>query len=270
MKKVLSNIVTSNTIKRIRSEEKKALINTMQISQKLKIPYPMKQIYHFVIPPNLFQTWHTKSLPPLMANSVAKLRQINPRFNYFLFDDNDCREFIKDNFSLDVLNAFDTLKPGAYKADLWRYCILYKKGGVYLDIKYQPVSGFKLVNLLEKEHWVLDADGNGIYNAVMVCKAGNNILMNAINQIVDHVKNRYYGGGVLDVTGPGLLSRYFSSSDKKAFDMKHFFYNSLNNRFVELNGYIVLKSYNGYIEEAKKTQKTQYYGVLWNNRNIYN
>lgn len=270
MKSFLSNVVTSNTIKKIRQEKTQSLINHIEISQKLKIPYPMKEKYHFIIPPNLFQTWHSKILPPLMASSVAKLRQTNPRFNYFLFDDNDCREFIKNNFSLEVLNAFDTLKPGAYKADLWRYCILYKKGGVYLDIKYRPVNGFRLINLLEKEHWVLDADCNGIYNAVMICAAGNNILMNAINQIVEHVKNRYYGPGMLDVTGPGLLSRYFNRDEKNAFDMKHFFHNSLNNRFVELNGYIVLKSYNGYIEESRKNQKIPHYGVLWSNKDIYN
>jgi len=270
MKKMLSDVVTSNTIKKIRKEKVQSLISNSVINQKLKIPYPMKTAYHFNVPPNLFQTWHTKELPPLMFNSVARLRQANPRFNYLLFDDNDCYEFIKNNFDNDVLNAYNKLKPGAYKADLWRYCILYKKGGIYLDIKYYPVNGFKLINLLEREHWVLDADGNGIYNAVMICLPGNNVLLQAINNIVSNVQNNYYGAGVLDVTGPGLLAKYFSREEKNNFDMKHFFHNSFENRFVEFNGYIVLKSYNGYINESQKYQKTQHYGVLWNNRNIYN
>ena len=116
----------------------------------LNIPYPLKQDYNPVIPLNIFQTWHTKKLPPLMENAVNKIKLLNPRFNHQLFDDYDCREFIKKNFTLEILNAYDSLIPGAYKADLWRYCILYKLGGIYLDIKYIPHNGFRFISLTEK------------------------------------------------------------------------------------------------------------------------
>jgi mannosyltransferase OCH1-like enzyme len=270
MSKFLSTVFNSPIIKKNKMEKVMNQINYVQIAEKIKIPYPMKNTYNCVIPADIYQTWHTKNLPPLMLQAVKTIQAVNPKFNYTLFDDNDCRNFIQDNFDRSVLDAFDILKPGAYKADLWRYCILYKRGGVYLDIKYIPVNGFKLINLLEKEHWVLDADKNGVYNAVMVCKAGNPILLNAINQIVEHVKNKYYGNNALEVTGPLLLARYFNKDEKNNFDMKHFMHVSQNNRFVSLNNYIVLKSYNGYINESKKFQKNEYYGVLWNNRNIYN
>ena len=52
------------------------------------------------------------------------VKKTNPIFEHHLFDDNDCREFIKNNFPEVVLQAYDGLIPGAYKADLWRYCIL--------------------------------------------------------------------------------------------------------------------------------------------------
>jgi mannosyltransferase OCH1-like enzyme len=90
-----------------------------------------------VIPLNIYQTWHTKNLPTKMQENVNCLKRQNPEFKYYLYDDYDCREFIKKNFDKDVLNAFDTLIPGAYKADLWRYCILYKNGGIYLDINFK-------------------------------------------------------------------------------------------------------------------------------------
>jgi mannosyltransferase OCH1-like enzyme len=270
MSNFLTNIITSPTIKKNKSEKKKQLLTFFDLYLKIKIPYPIKKIYNCCIPANIFQTWHSKTLPPLMLNAVNKIKKINPNFNYQLFDDNDCRIFIQNNFSPEVLYAFNTLKPGAYKADLWRYCILYKKGGVYLDIKYIPANGFKFINLLEKEHWVLDADNNGIYNAVMICKAGNKILWKAINDIVNNVKNKYYGNSCLDITGPGLLARYFSREEKNIFDMKHNFFNSFNNRYVLLNNYFVLKSYNGYLDESKKNQKVEHYGHLWNIKQIYN
>ena len=40
-----------------------------------------------------------------------------------------CRNFIKKHFSRDVSYAFDKINPGAFKSDLWRYCIIYKNGG---------------------------------------------------------------------------------------------------------------------------------------------
>ena len=116
------------------------------------------------IPANIFQTWQTHTLPPQMFNAIKIIKKQNPRFNYYLFSDSDCRLFISKNFEPVVLNAYDRLIPGAYKADLWRYCILYKYGGIYLDIKYVPDNNFKFVNLLTKEHFVLDQDNDGIYH----------------------------------------------------------------------------------------------------------
>ena len=108
----------------------------------------LKEHYDIKIPLNIFQTWHSKILPVGMAQSVLMIKKLNPRFKYFLFDDNDCLEFIKNNYDENVLNAYNSLIPGAYKADLWRYCILYKKGGLYLDIKYRPLDNFCFVNLI--------------------------------------------------------------------------------------------------------------------------
>lgn len=159
---------------------------------------------------NIFQTWHSKKLPKLMFLAILQIKKTNLRFNYYLFDDNDCRKFIKTHFDNKVLNAYDKLIPGAYEADLWRYCVLYKMGGIYLDIKYIPINNFKFRNLLNREYWVTDIDGNGIYNDLMICREGNPILLNAINRIIDNVKNKYYGSSCLELTGPLLLGQYFS------------------------------------------------------------
>ena len=266
---VLGNVMNSDIMKGIQQQKIKDKRMAIELKIKVKVPYPVKENYYPVIPLNIYQTWHTKDLPPLMKNAVNKIIYSNPGFNYQLFDDNDCRNFIKDNFDANVLNAFDSLIPGAYKADLWRYCILYKNGGVYLDIKYAPVNGFKFINLMEKEHWVLDMDKNGIYNALIVCKPNNEILLKAINKVVANVKNKFYGNSPLEPTGPLMLSQFFTQNDKKIFDMYHDIYQSVENRFIFLNGYLVLKSYNSYLNEHNKNKKVDYYGSLWVSRNIY-
>lgn len=234
-----------------------------------RIPYPVKNYYNNVVPLNIFQTWHSKSLPPLMENTTNLIKELNPKFNYQLFDDYDCREFIKNNFMSEVLYAFDSLIPGAYKADLWRYCVLYKLGGVYLDVKYRPTNGFKFINMTEKEHFVLDSDKEGIYNALMICKPGNSILLRAIHAIIDNVQKRYYGSSALEPTGPLLLGKFFTREEKQNFEMFHNYLENFENRFICFNNYLIFKSYTGYIDESNTYKKVAHYGELWLKRNIY-
>ena len=231
--------------------------------------YPLKQYYNSVIPLNIYQTWHTKNLPPLMLQNSQKIKINNPAFNYQLFDDNDCYQFIKENFDLSVLNAYDSLIPGAYKADLWRYCILYINGGIYLDIKYGSKDNFKFINITEQEHFVLDFDNNCIYNALLVCLPKNNILLRAINAIVKNVNKKFYGNNPLDPTGPGLLSTFFSTNEKKNLDMKHIVINSLENRYILYNNYRILQCYTNYLEEINKFKNLEHYTILWENKQIY-
>jgi len=252
------------------NESKKKINNVINYVLEIsRVPYPVKNYYNNVVPLNIFQTWHTTNLPPLMQKTINIIKELNPKFTYKLYDDDECRSFIMNNFSADVVNAFDTLIPGAYKADLWRYCILYKLGGIYLDIKYRPTNGFKFINMTEKEHFVLDSDKEGIYNALMICKAGNQILLNCIFKIVDNVQKRYYGNSALEPTGPLLISKFFSKEDKQNLDMFHNYLENFDNRFICFNNYLIFKSYTGYIEESNNHKKVPHYGELWMNRNIY-
>ena len=222
------------------------------------------------IPCNIFQTWQDKKLPPLMYLAIKSIKNNNPRFRHYLFDDNECREFIKNNFDSEVLNAYNKLIPGAYKADLWRYCILYKMGGIYLDIKYTPIKNFKFFNLLDREYFVLDNGGGGIYNALMVCKPGNEILLKAINKIVENVKHRYYGSNYLEPTGPNLLIKYFSEQEKNSLILKHKLVGPVDSdKLITYNNIPILGCYRGYLKERDLYSKKQHYAELWKNRTIY-
>jgi mannosyltransferase OCH1-like enzyme len=244
--------------------------NILKVKKIFEKSYPLKDEYNVEIPLNIYQTWHTKKLPSGMAESVEIIKILNPRFNHYLFDDNDCREFIQNNFDPSVLHAYNSLIPGAYKADLWRYCILYIKGGLYLDIKLKCINGFKLIELTEKEHFVKDRLSFGIYNALMVCKAGNPLLLKAINKIVENVKNRYYGPNALSPTGPKLLGDIIQNSNyKKNVDLLHYSrggYVIYKKRFVISTEY---PQYNNERTNTYKNLKTKRYDALWNERNVY-
>ena len=242
-------------------------INNNFLSKK---PYPIKSYYNTIIPLNIFQTWHTKHLPEHMLEAVNLIKQTNPAFTHYLFDDDDCRNFIEQYFTKDILNAYDALVPGAYKADLWRYCILYKKGGIYLDIKYQCENGFKLIQLTDKEYFVKDIPKLGrlgIYNAFMICKPGNKILLNCIDKIVENIKHKYYGSSPLEISGPLLMSKYFSPLDINNLQLQHV--QEKTNFYITNNGIKILKIYPEYRSEQRLYQKNKYYAELWHKRRVY-
>ena len=179
--------------------------------------------FYPLIPLHIYQTWYTLDLPDKMRKNVEELKRDNPEFQHYLYDDKMCRDFIKSNFNEEILWAFDKLKPGAYKADLWRYCILYINGGIYLDIKFKCIDNFRLIELTEQEHWVKDIKQgiNGIYQALMVTFPRNDILWKAIQEIVINCKNNLYSFNPLTISGPSLLGNYFNEIEFQKLSLKN-------------------------------------------------
>ena len=249
--------------------------NKKIISINVKNPYKfiVKNSYNSIIPLKIYQTWYTKDIPYHMKKNIDKLKEQNPEFEHFLFDDNDCRNFISNNFSVDVLQAFDKLKPGAYKADLWRYCVLYINGGVYLDIKFNCVNGFKLIALTEKERFPTDVTvseypnepNKGVYNGFMMSIPKNKKLWNAIQQVVKNVNYNYYGHSPLDPTGPIMLGNFFPYKYKKNSVVRRYVGNQGNG--LSIQNIIILDEYSEYRDEQNKAQI--HYNILWKNRDIY-
>ena len=58
-------------------------------------------------------------------------KKLNVKIVYF--NDQDCLSFII-KVGGKYLQAYQSLIPNAYKADLWRYIILYHKGSFYGDL----------------------------------------------------------------------------------------------------------------------------------------
>ena len=238
---------------------------------EINVNFDIKENYTSIIPLNFYTCWHTKDLPPLMKQNYDQLVLQNPELNFHLYDEDDCRQIIQDNFDLDVLKAYNSLNPCSYKSDLWRFCVLYINGGIYMDIKYKCVNNFKLVALTEKEYFVRDRPINNTYTALIVVKPQNPIMLKCINQIVSNVRNKYYGKSALEPTGPGLLGTCFSKEDFESMEI--YFTDTTTDHFKKeymvFKNSIILTYYDEYRNEQKKHQKNKYYSELWNERKIY-
>ena len=248
-------------------------VQLIKAYKTINVPFLVNKTYNSVIPLKMYTCWHTKELPPLMQKNYDALIKQNPEFKHFLYDENECRDFIRDNFDGELLNAYNSLIPCSYKSDLWRFCVLYINGGIYLDIKYKCVNGFKFIALTEKEYFVRDRPDNCVYTALIVTMPKNQIMLNCINKIVENVKNKYYGINALFPTGPGVLGLFFSKEERNALELyfqETIVEGKINDSYIVYRGKIILNYYSKYREEQKLFQKNKRYDDLWSEKTIYN
>lgn len=89
------------------------------------------------IPHNIYQTTKSKEkLPSAIAENIEKLKSATPGWSYQLFDDWDIDQFILRHYGQSLLSYYNRIAPGygAAKADFFRYFLICRFGGVYLDI----------------------------------------------------------------------------------------------------------------------------------------
>ncbi len=257
------------------------------------IPHPSNgstsSTHYDDIPKIVYQTWSTHTLPPIMKETHDKFKADNPEFQYILFDDDESREFIRAHFDTGVLNAYDSLLPGAFKADLWRYCVLYVNGGVYLDIKYALVDPFffHLIDLFDKEKYplpmVVETSPLYVYTGLLMTPPANPLYAECIRRIVENVESEYYGNSPMAPTGPELFGGLIEETDKQRAVL--FYYDDYFLKEGEdekrakyhKRGFIkdmrdekdVLCHYLDYRVEQAEHSKTGYWMNMWRSREIY-
>lgn len=134
---------------------------------------------------------------------------------YTLWDNDKIEKFLDDYFDRNVLDAYRTLLPYAYKADLARYCILYVYGGWYVDINIRmleipDVSGYDLFLIRDYNNGVHTAPWQ-LANGVIYAAPGHPVFKITIDAIVENCANMYYGKRTLSPTGPELFGRCVAS-----------------------------------------------------------
>ena len=110
---------------------KKKKIDTVYIDHF----YPAKKYKkQKTIPYNFFQTYKSYKVDNEFDLRFSKFRLENPEYNYYFFDDIEMDSYMEKNWShRKIYQIYKDSIFGASKADIWRYCILYEYGGIYLD-----------------------------------------------------------------------------------------------------------------------------------------
>ena len=167
---------------------------------------------------------------PKLVKGMRSWLKNSKEFNYFFYNNQMCDDFIKNNFDENVYKAYSMLPIAVMKADLWRYCIIYKYGGIYADTDticlYDPrifLTDALLTVVAENEthlcQWVFSAPANSPILKSIIDLSVKRILTNPIK-----------GGHIIHhLTGPGVftdgIEKYLKVNNKPIFKNKKNYHN---------------------------------------------
>src|SRR6185437_13428432 len=170
---------------------------------------------------NFFQsTKNAKKLPENIKIKRDFNQELHEGFKYFMYDDEDIEKiYTTDNteLSLRTLACFKVLNNGSFKADLFRYYILYTRGGVWMDDK--SILRYSLNDRyfsLDKYDGFIVYGKNvvGIEIAFIASRSGSPFFKSLLEECIKNIENREYFigyNGFLKITGPLMALEVFKT-----------------------------------------------------------
>ncbi len=165
-----------------------------------------------LIPRLVHQTYFEDITPdtyPNMSRLTESFKQSG--WDYKFYTDEMSLDFLSTHFPPEVREAYETLRPGAFKADLFRYCVLLIHGGVYsdvdilletnLDVAIGPDVGFIVPH---------DMPGHGVdtvmclWNGFIAAAPGHPFLAQIVETVVNNIRNRFTSVDVDNMLCPNV------------------------------------------------------------------
>ena len=88
-----------------------------------------------VIPNVVYQTWTAPLFGRTHVRELERFRALNADHAFRFFSDADISDYMAREYGQHpVYEVFKNACFGPLKTDIWRYCLLYQRGGVYCDI----------------------------------------------------------------------------------------------------------------------------------------
>lgn len=160
----------------------------------------------------IFQTWKTNQVPDKWKDAQLSVINMNKDFEYKLYTDEENREFVKTFFP-DFLKTYDSFEYNIQRVDAIRYCILYVKGGFYLDLDYLCNRSFNEIEPIINKPICLVRSNNTpstVTNSFMYSNVKSHpFWLECIKQM--KIKPPFYMIGkhlkVMSSTGPYMVNR---------------------------------------------------------------
>jgi mannosyltransferase OCH1-like enzyme len=240
----------------------------------------------YFIPKIIYRTHvDEKRLEPYQE-VLDQTKDILPEYKTKIFFEEDILKYIKNNYSSRIFEAYKSISPGygPAKADFFRYLVIYREGGIYLDIKSGPVKNIdgivtdlkgrmaisnwtkfpiKYLPILyfDELYWsdFVNSSYGEYQNWYIIAGKGNPLLGKIIKQMVTNIEEgnknkKLYSHGktsVVCLTGPLMLSKTVEKH-KNEEDFKYLNPNLNNHLKYKIIDHIQIEKSNHYKKSTNK------------------
>lgn len=157
------------------------------------------------IPKKVHWIWLGSPLPNKYKAFQDSWKKFNPDWEFKLWTDKDVVQFNMKNKAL-----FDKSNNWGQKSDIWRYEILEREGGLYVDTDFECLKNFDILHYLCDFYTGIGYDlvDPYLYNGLIASVPGHPILKACINNVTvsNDPKNNM---AIIHDTGPLLFTRIF-------------------------------------------------------------
>ena len=179
-------------------------------NKRFTLPGHAKPIFRsnkkLAIPRTLWQTNYTGRVTLAVYINYLFNRLMAYDYDYRFMTTEDRSDFIRSNFPAKIFENYSKIQIGAAQADFWRLLVLYKHGGVYMDIDAHLIWPLSSIIKADQEEVYIVIKKGEISNYFIASNKDNTNLMKMIDIILKNIKENTIRN-VYILTGPGVLNQ---------------------------------------------------------------
>ena len=149
--------------------------------------------------------------PPLPIRSF--LHEAHPDYRLVHRDDQEALEYIRQHLGRKTSEAYRCLAAPAFRADLYRFCVLFEEGGIYMDADLVPIVPLERFvhpcKLTLGHDYPMSAVRGSKQQKLLAAPPGERLFRCMIDAIVDNVEQRRTPRNPLEFSGPHLLQKCY-------------------------------------------------------------
>lgn len=180
------------------------------------------------IPKFIVQTWKTDNLHIEIQQKIINFLKKNPGYDYKMYNDESIDKFVNKHYPGEIADCYNRLNIIVAKVDFWRYLVLYKYGGIYLDMDADILDSLdKLIR--SEDDAIITAEGNpGLFvQWGLMFSAGHPILKRVIDIVTFNIKTNRYPNDIHKMTGPTAFTEAINSIHSELFGAESNLYSTI-------------------------------------------
>jgi mannosyltransferase OCH1-like enzyme len=191
----------------------------MQTSRRWQIVRKLYEVYqreqeqessYYLIPPLIHFIWLGSPLPERCRVIIDTWRHFHPEWTIKIWTEEDLSYFGMQNKAI-----FDRAKNYGEKSDIWRYEILYRYGGLYVDTDFECLHSFEHIHRTCQFYAGLGYIRTPLlYNGLIGCAPGHPIMKQCVEQLEESTGDQN-DHRIQAETGPFYFTHCFFQTVRK-------------------------------------------------------